>query len=142
MALAQIGSSVTLSYIGTLEDGTIFYSTEEHEPLAVTIGAGELFPSLESAIIGMGAGETRNIVLPAREAYGPRLQENIIRVARSAFPADKEIVVGQKLSIDFSRGTSRIMVVTALSEVDVTLDGNHLLAGMELTFALRLDQVA
>lgn len=142
MAQAQIGSIVTVSYIGTLEDGTIFYSTEEHGQLTVTLGDDQLFPALETAIIGMQAGETKNIVLSAEQAYGPRLQENIIQVDRSAFPAGKEIVVGQKLSIDFSDGTSRVMVVAAVGESSVTLDGNDILAGFQLTFALRVDGVA
>jgi peptidylprolyl isomerase len=142
MAQAQPGSTVTISYIGTLDDGTIFYSTKDHAPLTALIGADQIFPALERALIGMQEGETRNIVLSAEEGYGPRRKENIIQVARSAFPASKEISIGQKLSIGFSGGESRIMQVTAVGEAEVTLDGNHPLAGFELTFALRVDQVA
>jgi peptidylprolyl isomerase len=141
MAQVQIGSKVTISYIGTLDDGTIFYSTKDHEPLSVSIGDDQIFSALESAIIGMQEGETRNIVLSAEEGYGPRLKENIIKVARSSFPAGKEISIGQKLSIGFSGGESRIMRVIAVNETEVTLDGNHALAGFELTFALRVDRV-
>lgn len=72
---------------------------------------------------------------------GPRLRENIISLARQVFPAGKEISVGQKLSIEFKGGASRVMVVTAVSEVDVTLDGNHPLAGLDLTFAIKLERV-
>lgn len=140
MAQVRIGSSVTISYIGTLEDGTIFHSTEEHGPLTITVGADQLFPALERALIGMRAGETRNLVLPAQEAYGPRRKENMIRVQREAFAAN-EVLVGQKLSIDFASGASRVMRVSAVSETEVTLDGNHALAGLDLTFALRVDRV-
>ena len=142
MAQVQLGSTVTISYIGTLDDGTIFYSTKDHEPLTITVGADQIFPALERAIIGMQEGETRNIVLSAEECYGPRRKENIIQVARSAFPADKEIAIGQKLSISFTGGQSRIMRVIAVTDAEVTLDGNHALAGFELTFALRVDRVA
>jgi len=141
MALVQSGSTVTLSYIGTLEDGTIFDSTEEHGPLTVTIGGEQLFPALERALIGMRTGEARNIALSSEDAYGPRRQENIIRVARDAFPAGKEIRNGQKLSINFSGGGARVMVVSAVAESEVTLDGNHPLAGLDLTFAVRVDRV-
>ena len=133
MAQVQIGSTVTISYIGTLDDGTIFYSTKEHEPLTITVGADQIFPALERAIIGMEAGETRNIVLSAEEGYGPRRKENIIQVGRDAFPAGKEITIGQKLSISFTGGQSRIMRVIGVNETEVTLDGNHALAGLELT---------
>ena len=141
MVRAEIGSSVTISYIGTLDNGKIFHSTEEHGPLPVTIGDDQIFPALEQAIIGMRVGETKNVVISAADSYGPRRKENIIQVARNAFPAGKEISIGQKLSIDFSGGASRVMMVTDVTETDVTLDGNHPLAGCDLTFALKLDRV-
>jgi peptidylprolyl isomerase len=141
MAQIPTGSKVTISYIGTLDDGTIFYSTKDHEPLIVTIGADQIFPALERAIIGMQTGETRNIVLSAEEGYGARRPEHIIQVARGAFPEGKEIRIGQKLSIAFSGGETRIMRVAGVDQTEVTLDGNHALAGCELTFALRVDRV-
>jgi len=141
MHRARTGSTVTISYIGTLDNGRIFHSTDEHGSLTFTIGADQVFPALERAIVGMGPGETKNIVLAAEDAYGPRRPENIITVARQAFPAGKEIVVGQKLSIEFTGGTSRVMLVTDVTASAVTLDGNHPLAGLELTFAFRVDRV-
>jgi FKBP-type peptidyl-prolyl cis-trans isomerase 2 len=141
MKRAEIGSSVTIRYIGTLDNGRIFHSTEEHGPQTFTIGSEQLFPALEQAIIGMCAGEVKNIVLTAAEAYGPRLQENILNVSRQTFPVGKEIVVGQKLSIEFKGGISRTMMVIEVSDDEVTLDGNHPLAGLDLTFALSVDKV-
>ena len=141
MEQAQAGSTVTISYIGTLDNGRIFHSTDEQGPLTVTLGNYQVFPALKQAIIGMRTGVLKNVVLTATEAYGPRRQENIITVARQAFPVGKDIVVGQKLSIEFSGGISKVMLVIAVNETDVTLDGNHPLAGCELTFALRVDHV-
>jgi len=141
MLLAETGSTVTVSYVGTMENGRIFHSTDEHGPLVFTIGNDQVFPALERGVVGMRPNEVKNIVLSAEEAYGPRLQENVIQVARQLFPAEKEIVVGQKLSIGFAGGTTRLMVVMDANDTDVTLDGNHPLAGSELTFALRLDSI-
>lgn len=141
MITAETGCTVTISYIGTLDNGRIFHSTEAEGPLTFTIGTGQVFPALEQAIIGMRAGEAKNVVLSADEAYGPRLQENIIKVARSMFPYNKEITIGQKLSIQFSSGASRVMTIAEVTEASITLDGNHPLAGLPLTFALRIDSV-
>ncbi|HIJ89059.1 MAG TPA: peptidylprolyl isomerase [Desulfuromonadales bacterium] len=141
MAQAESNSTVTISFIGTLDNGRIFHSTDEHGPLTLTLGADQIFPALEQAVIGMRAGDVKNVVLSAAEAYGPRLQENIIQISRQSFPAGKEVTVGQKLSIDFTGGISRVMAVIAVSNADVTLDGNHPLAGCDLTFALRVDRV-
>lgn len=141
MAQAVTNSTVTISYIGTLDNGRIFHSTDEHGPLTVTLGTDQIFPALEQAVLGMCVGEVKNVVLSAEEAYGPRLQENLIQVSRQSFPAGKEITVGQKISIDFKGGSSKVMIVIAVSDSDVTLDGNHPLAGCDLTFALRVDAI-
>jgi len=141
MKRAQTGSTVTISYIGTLDNGRIFDSTDEGGPLTFTIGNDQVFAALEQNIIGMASGETKNILIPAAEAYGPRLDENIIKVKREMFPADRELRIGEKLRIEFSSGRERILIILELDEQEVTLDGNHPLAGLDLTFALRLDAV-
>ena len=141
MKPAQPGSIVTVSYIGTLDNGRIFDSTEDSGPLTFTIGNDQVFAALEQAIIGMASGETKNILIPAADAYGPRLDENIIKVKREMFPADRELRIGEKLRIEFNGGRERILIVIEQNEQEVTLDGNHPLAGLDLTFALRLDAV-
>lgn len=137
----QHGSRVTISYIGTLDNGRIFHDTRADAPLAFTVGTGEVFPAPENALTGMGAGGVKTVVLSAEEAHGPRRRENIISVARQHFPAGKEITIGQKLSMEFANGTARVMLVTDVSETAVTVDGNHPLAGQELTFAVKIEQV-
>lgn len=141
MQRAHIGSTVTISYIGTLDTGRIFHSTEEHGPLTFLIGSGTVFPALERALLGMAVGETRNVVIPAVDAYGPRLDDNLLKVARELFPAERELAIGEKLRLEFGRGRERVMIILAVDGQEVTLDGNHPLAGCDLTFALRLDSI-
>jgi FKBP-type peptidyl-prolyl cis-trans isomerase 2 len=141
MKRAEHGSMVTVSYIGTLDNGRIFDSTEEGGPLAFTIGHDQVFAALEQAIIGMAVGEAKNIMLAAADAYGPRLDENIIKVKRELFPAERELRIGEKLQLQFSGGVERVMVILEADDREVTLDANHPLAGQDLTFALRLDAV-
>lgn len=142
MNRAQHGSTVTISYIGTLDNGRIFDSTEESEPLTFTIGNNQVFTALEQAVTGMAVGEVKNIVIPAAEAYGPRLDANLLKVKRKLFPTDRELRVGEKLRLEFSAGRERVMMILDVGEQEVTLDGNHPLAGCDLTFALRLDAIA
>ncbi len=141
MKRAQIGSIVSIRYIGTLDNGRIFHSTEGGEPLTFVIGEGQVFPALEQAVTGMKPGEVKNIVISAADAYGPRLEENVIVLERRMFPAGRDLASGQKLSIDFAGGQSRVMIITAVDEERVILDGNHPLAGLDLTFALKIDKV-
>jgi len=141
MAKAKAGDTVQISYIGTLDNGRIFENTNESGPRTLTIGAGEVFPALEQAICEMEVKETRNIVIPAEQAYGPRLKENILVVSRTKLPQGIEPKLGAKLSISLASGSELVMIVTAVTEETVTLDGNHFLAGLDLTFALRLDSI-
>jgi FKBP-type peptidyl-prolyl cis-trans isomerase 2 len=138
---AKRGDSVTVHYIGTLDNGRIFDRTPDDTPLRFTIGAGEVFPALEEGVCGMAAGEVRNILLPAEKAYGPRRPENVVTLKREQLPPGLEPKVGLKLQIRLGSGRELIMVVTALGEAEVTLDGNHALSGLDLTFALRLDGI-
>ncbi len=137
---ARQGDTVTVRYIGTLDNGRIFDSAEE-PPLVFTIGAGQVFPALEREVIGMQTGDTKTFVIPSGDAFGPRLEENILRVGRDAFPGRREPVVGEKVRIEFRGGVERVMLVTDVTETTVTLDGNHPLAGLDLTFALTLDAI-
>jgi FKBP-type peptidyl-prolyl cis-trans isomerase 2 len=89
----------------------------------------------------MAAGEVKNILVPAEEAFGGWRKENILTLERGRFPRDRELRVGQKLSIGFAGGQALVMMVVDAGEDMVTLDGNHPLAGHDLTFALKLEGV-
>jgi len=141
MTQAKPGDRVTINYIGTLDDGRMFANTNEEGALEITLGADEVFPALEKAIIGMRQGEVKNIVLAASDAYGLRSDENLLKVARSSFPPDKELVVGKPLTVDFADGQALMMRILEVTDEYLVLDGNHALAGCDLTFALRLDKI-
>lgn len=138
MQKAQKGDRVTVHYIGTLDNGRIFDQRDGDEPLSFTLGAGEVFAAMEADIIGMKAGEVKNIHLSAEQAYGLRLEENLLKVPRQMFPADRELTIGRKLSIELVGGEQRMMRIRQVDEQEVLLDGNHDLAGCDLTFALQL----
>ena len=141
MKKSKPGDRVTVNYIGTLDDGRIFANTNEEGALEFTLGVDEIFPALEKAILGMRPGEVKNIVLAAEDAYGLRSEENLLQVARSSIPAEREIAVGKPLKVEFTDGESLLMRIIEVTDEYLVLDGNHALAGCELTFALRLDKI-
>jgi peptidylprolyl isomerase len=141
MPRAKHGDRVTVHYIGTLDNGRIFDQRDEDLPLTFSIGAGEVFPALEQAIVSMSVGEVKNIHLSAEQAYGLRRDDNLLQVARELFPAGKELRVGQKLSVELGGHEQRMMRVREVGEQAVLLDGNHDLAGCDLTFALQLVRI-
>lgn len=142
MQKAKTGDLVTVHYIGTLDNGRIFDQRDTDQPLSLTLGAEEVFPALEKAIVGMTVGEVKNIHLSAEQAYGLRLDENLLRVPRELFPSEEELRIGQKLSVELGGNSQRVMRIRQVDEREVLLDGNHDLAGCDLTFALQLVAIA
>ena len=141
MQRAQKGDRVTIHYIGTLDNGHIFDQRDGDEPLSFVIGAGEIFPDMEAEINGMKVGEVKNIHLAAEQAYGLRLEGNLLKVSREMLPADRELRIGRKLNIELAGSEQRMMRIRHVDEQEVLLDGNHDLAGCDLTFALQLVEI-
>ena len=141
MAQAKTGDTVKVHYTGKLDDGTIFDSSANHEPLQFTVGEGQLIPGFEQAIIGMNPGESKTVQILSENAYGPHREEMVMEVDRSDFPADLEPEVDQRLQVSQSDGKTFAVTVTAVSELKVTLDGNHPLAGKDLTFEVQLSEI-
>ncbi len=137
MAQVEDGNTVKVHYTGKFEDGTVFDTSADRDPLEFTIGRGQLIPGFEQAVIGMSAGESKTVNIPADEAYGQHNAEMLTEVDRSQFPADLNPEVGQQLQ--FNRPDSQTVVVTvaSVSESTVTLDANHPLAGKDLIFDIQ-----
>jgi len=142
MAQAKRGNAVKVHYVGMFEDGTVFDTSREREPLPFTIGQGEVIPGFEEAVLGMNPGESKKVVIPAENAYGLRHEEMVLVVDRQHLPEGINPQVGQQYQIPQSDGQSIVVTVTDTSESSVTLDGNHPLAGRELTFEIELLEVA
>lgn len=141
MIQAKIGDTVKVHYTGRLDDGTIFDSSINREPLQFTIGEGQIIPGFEQAIIGMSPGESKTTRIPMDEAYGPHRKEMVVVVSREQIPAELNPEVGQQLQVRQPDGRAMIVVVTEVSESSVTLDANHPLAGKDLTFDIQLVEI-
>jgi len=141
MAQAQDGDTVKVHYTGKLDNGAIFDSSAEREPLEFKLGEDQLIPGFEKAVVGMNTGESKTIRIAAEEAYGPRRQEMVLVVNRTDFPDDIEPNVGEQLRMMDPNGREFRVKVMETSEETVTLDGNHPLAGEDLTFDLQLVEI-
>ncbi len=141
MAQAQAGDLVKVHYTGRLADGTIFDTSMEREPLEFTLGEGELIPGFEQAVLGMTTGESRTATILADQAYGPHRAERVIDVERHHLPSDLQPELGQRLQMTRPDGTTINVVVTTITETQVTLDANHPLAGHDLIFDLILVEI-
>jgi peptidylprolyl isomerase len=140
MAEAKTGDTVRIHYTGTLNDGSVFDSSEGDEPLEFTLGSGQVIPGFEQAVEGMQPGDKKEVKIPSDEAYGAHNDEWVLVVDRENFPEHIEPEVGQQLELS-QAGQSFTVTVTEVSEEGVTLDANHPQAGQDLTFALELVEI-
>lgn len=141
MAQAQSGDIVRVHYRGTLADGTEFDSSHGREPLEFQVGSGQVIPGFERQVEGMAVGEVAVVTIPASEAYGPRDERQIQEIPRSALPADLILEVGTGLTATTREGREIPLTVIGLTDDTVTVDGNHPLAGRDLTFELELVEI-
>ncbi len=142
MSTVKAGDTVKVHYTGRFDDGEVFDTSEGAEPLAFTVGEGQVIPGFDQALVGMQAGETRNIVIEPEQAYGERIEGLVQTIGRDQFHiGDIEPEVGLAIEMHTPDG-SIPLVITALTETTVTLDANHPLAGEQLHFSLTLVEVA
>lgn len=141
MQQAKQGDVVHVHYKGTLDDGSVFDSSHDGDPLTFTLGSGEVIPGFEQAIEGMSTGEKKTQKIDAENAYGERRDELVFKVEREQLPPDNDIEVGDMLRIGFPDGSSAEVQVAAMDDASVTLDANHPLAGKALTFELELVRI-
>ncbi|PVB61393.1 peptidylprolyl isomerase [Labrenzia sp. 011] len=141
MSEAKSGDTVRLHYKGTLDDGSVFDSSEGRDPLEFTVGSGQIIPGLDNAIPGMKVGEEKTVKIAAAEAYGPHNPEARQAVPRANMPENVDITVGLQLQAQTENGQMMTVTVVEVSEQEVILDANHPLAGKDLTFEIQLTAI-
>lgn len=159
MAQAKQGDRVRVHYTGSLQDGTVFDSSEAKEegcgcssgcgggecgpePLEFVLGEGQVIPGFEKAVLGLAVGESVTVTIPSGEAYGPRHDQMVAVIDRSELDGGIEPIEGQHLEVVLQDGSSMPVLITEVTESSVTIDANHPLAGQDLTFAIRLVEIA
>ena len=138
MTQAKHGDTVRVSYRGKLQDGSVF-DASDREPLQFTIGGGQVILGFEEAVVGMNPGDSKTTELGAEKAFGRYREDMVVVVAKSQFARwREEPKVGQRVPIARSDGPPIDVMVTKVTESEVTVDANHPLAGENLSFDIKL----
>jgi peptidylprolyl isomerase len=140
-AQAKNGDTVEVNYTGKLADGTVFDSSVGAQPLKFALGAGQMIPGFEKAVLGMKVGDKKTITIPAADAYGPHQDELVMEVPRTQLPDIMSPQVGQQLQSTQKDGSMMVVTITKVSDSTVTVDANHPLAGRDLTFEIELMKI-
>jgi peptidylprolyl isomerase len=142
MTKAKNGDNVKVHYKGKLTTGEQFDSSEGREPLAFTVGAGQMIKGFDEAIPGMAVGEKKTVNIAPENAYGAKNEEAIVEFPKSNIPADMKLEPGMKLQLTNQNGQPIPVTVTEVKDDVVVLDANHELAGKELIFDIELVEIS
>lgn len=136
------GATVEVHYTGTLADGTVFDSSIEREPLKFTLGQGMLIPGFEAGIMDMEVNDKKVVFIPSDQAYGQRHEEMLHEVQKSQLPQEIEPQVGMPLVSQTPEGQEMHFIIAEVKENSIIVDGNHPLAGKDLTFEIEVISIA
>lgn len=138
MNRAQEGDTVTVTFQGVLDDGSVFDESNDNEPLIFVLGENEVLPGMEMAVLGMEVGDRKTVSVPPEQGYGVHLSRLVEEVDIEALPKGIELEIGGQLEVTAADGTAYQLVIVKLDEQTVTLDGNHPLAGVPLILQIEL----
>lgn len=132
--------AVSIHYTLTNDDGEVLDSSIGDEALVYLHGVGNIIPGLEKALHGKVAGDKFNVRIAPEDAYGELMEDMIQVISRDMFEGIDNIEVGMQFNADVSSGSGVVTVVN-IEDDDITIDGNHPLAGLALTFDVEVIDV-
>ncbi len=132
MKAIKEGDTVQIVCEAKLEDGELCYKNDAQNPMEITIGEGKFFPVIEKALEEMTEGQSKVITLEAEDAFGPHIDDLVIKVPKSVFKTEVTLEIGSRIKIDAPTGKSFVGTILAMDEQTFTLDLNHLLAGKRI----------
>jgi len=141
MRQVQKGDKIRIHYLGRLDDGSTFDSSEGREPLEFEVGSGMVIRGFDDGVLGMTVGQKKTIEIPVEHAYGPVDPQMLMDFPIDRFPEGMSPTVGMQLNMSDTSGQTFPVVVKEVKPDTVTLDANHPLAGRDLIFDLELVEI-
>jgi len=133
-------SVVVMHYAVSDKEGTLIDSSYDHKPMSIIQGTGYLIPGLEDALIDHQVGDQFEVAVSCAQAYGERHDDYVQTVAKELLQGVEELTVGTQLRASTDDGEQTVIVIDVTDD-DVTVDGNHPLAGLDLSFDVEILEV-
>ena len=135
---------VSFHYTLTNDGGETLDSSKGQEPMSYLEGGGQIIPGLETEIQKLKVGDKKKIKVEAAQAYGPYNESLVVQLPRAQLPHPDKVKIGDQFSAGAAAGPSgddsAVFTATKISDSHVTLDGNHPLAGQDLTFEVEITE--
>lgn len=136
------GHYVKVHYTGELDNGEVFDSSRDSEPLEVHVGEGEVLAGFEDALLNMALDETKTFRLSVEDAYGHRNEQLQHTISRVQLPPDFDPKVGEILAMRTPEGHQVPAIVHETNDKDIVVDMNHPLAGEALVFHIEVVSIS
>src|SRR5689334_641019 len=136
--LIAANKAVSIDYTLTNDAGEVIDSSAGGAPLVYLQGAGNIIPGLEKALEGKAVGDELTVAVEPEDAYGEYAAELVSTLSRSMFEGVDELEVGMQFHASAPDGQMQIVTIRDLDGDDVTVDGNHPLAGQRLNFQVKI----
>lgn len=150
--IVENGNTVTVDYVGKLQDGTVFDTSIEsvakesgkymtgrnyEEGLTFTAGAGQMIAGFDQGVIDMKVGETKTVTIEPKDAYGERDEAKLLTVKKDQIPDGDQYEVGMQVMSQ----NGQIFKVYEVKKDEIVFDTNHELAGKTLIFDITVKNI-
>ncbi len=141
MTTPNNGDTVTIDYVLKRGDGEEIGNTSQTGPQEIQLGSGQIFPQIEEALTGMEVGDSKTVEIASDNAFGARREELILDIPRANLPPEPAPQPGMALQAQSPDGQPMTLYILEVGEEQVKVDGNHPLAGEDVTFDLTLRDI-
>ena len=132
MRVVQLGDKVEVLYVKSFQDGSVV-SSRGKAPIELVVGLDHpRLPGLGPALVGLAVGESRTIIVSARQAYGLSDPRRIHSLARTRFAEHKDLSIGKWVRVRDRRHRRRLVRVLEIRENVVVVNANHRWAGQSM----------
>lgn len=137
------GDKIKVEYTGTLDDGTVFDSSEKHgKPLEFEVGANKVIKGFDEGVVGMEQGEEKEIKIESKDAYGDHNPDMIKKMPRDKVKEGPEPKPGMGIMLGTPDGRQFPALIKEVTDTEITIDINHPLAGKNLTFKVKIVEIS
>ena len=141
MNIVEEGDKVELICEARLKDGRVCYKNDKENPFVFTVGAGKFFPAIEDKLKNMKEGETKEVSLEPKDAFGIHSNELVVEIPNNDLNENTNINIGSKVQMKTNQDKVIQGTVTDVKDDVIIVDFNHPLAGKNIVFTVTISSI-
>ena len=136
------GSTVSIIYTGTLEDGSVFDKVDDREkPFKFKVGSHQVIKKFEDSLLGLKRKDKKKLHINSVEAYGKRNDALLLKIPKNVLEGKVKVEPGKHIMLSAPDGSNAYALIKEVNGDEVVLDLNHPLAGKDLNFDIEIIDV-